>query len=128
MEQSERIDKWLWTVRIFKTRNQATLACKAGKVQIDGIAVKPSRELKQGDIITIRQMPVIKTVKMLAFPPNRLAAKLVPDFMEDLTPASEYEKLKIMRETNFELRERGVGRPTKKQRRDIELLKQIWKE
>jgi ribosome-associated heat shock protein Hsp15 len=128
MEQSERIDKWLWTVRIFKTRNQATLACKAGKVLIEGIAVKPSRELKQGDIITIRLMPVIKTVKMLAFPPNRLSAKLVPDFMEDLTPASEYEKLKIMRETNFELRERGVGRPTKKQRRDIELLKQIWKE
>jgi ribosome-associated heat shock protein Hsp15 len=128
MEQSERIDKWLWTVRIFKTRNQATLACKAGKVMIEGIAVKPSRELKQGDVITIRQMPVIKTVKMLAFPPNRLSAKLVPDFMEDLTPASEYEKLKIVRETNFELRERGVGRPTKKQRRDIELLKQIWKE
>ena len=128
MEQSERIDKWLWTVRIFKTRNQATLACKAGKVMIDEITVKPSRELKPGDIITIRMMPVIKTVRMLAFPPNRLSAKLVPDFMEDLTPASEYEKLKIMRETNFELRERGVGRPTKKQRRDIELLKQIWKE
>jgi ribosome-associated heat shock protein Hsp15 len=128
MEQSERIDKWLWTVRIFKTRNQATIACKAGKVVIGDVAVKPSRELKTGDIISIRLTPVIKTVRMLAFPPGRLSAKLVPDFMEDLTPASEYDKLKIIRETNFELRERGAGRPTKKQRRDIELLKKIWKD
>lgn len=128
MDESSRIDKWLWTVRIFKTRNQATVACKAGKVRIGGNIVKPSRELKTGDELEIFVPPCHKTVRVTGFPPSRVSAKLAPDFMTDLTPKEEYDKLKIMKETNFEYRERGLGRPTKRERRDIEHLKKIWKD
>ncbi len=128
MSESARIDKWLWEVRIFKTRNQATVACKAGRIRIAGSIVKPSRELRAGDEIQVSQPPLVKTFRVLGFPPNRVAAKLVPEFMEDLTPAGELEKLKLMRETNFERRDPGAGRPTKRERREIEYLKKIWKD
>ena len=128
MDESSRIDKWLWSVRIYKTRNQATVACKAGKVRMGGIIVKPSRELKAGDELEIFIAPYHKTVRVTGFPPSRVSAKLAPDFMTDLTPQEEYDKLKIMKETNFEYRERGLGRPTKRERRDIEHLKKIWKD
>lgn len=128
MPDSERIDKWLWTVRIFKTRNQATLACRSGKIRGDTGPVKPSHEVKTGEIITVSQPPLTKRYRVLGFPPARVGAKLVMNFCEDLTPPEEIEKLKIMRELNFELRPRGVGRPTKRERREIEILKRKWKE
>lgn len=128
MDESIRIDKWLWEVRIYKTRNQATLACRAGKVRIGGTIVKPSRELKEGEEVAIFLPPFHKSVRVLGFPKSRVSAKVVPEFMEDLTPQEEYEKLRMARETNFEYREQGIGRPTKRERREIEYLKKIWKD
>ncbi len=118
-----RIDKWLWEVRLYKTRSQATEACNAGKIKIDGISVKPSRNLKIGVQIIVSQVPLIKTIVVKGYPKSRIAAKLVPEFMEDLTPQSEYDKLKLMNEMNLEHRSRGTGRPTKKHRRMIDQLK-----
>lgn len=118
-----RIDKWLWAVRIFKTRSQATAACKGGKVKINGQNIKASREVKEGEKISISLTTFIKTVTVKALLQNRVSAKLVPDYMTDLTPSEEYDKQKINRELNAEYRERGDGRPTKKERRIIERLK-----
>ena len=118
-----RIDKWLWAIRIYKTRTLATDACKAGKVKINGQAVKPSRELKLLEVITISQSPLTKTVRVKTLIHNSVSAKLVPENAEDLTPAEEYERLKLLQEVNGERRDRGIGRPTKKQRRLIDLLK-----
>ncbi len=123
MSESVRIDKWLWSVRLFKTRSQAAEACKGGKVKMEGKNVKPSREVKTGDIIEVNVNYIKKKVKVLQPAHNRVAAKLVPDLMEDLTPKEEYEKLEMMRQLNTERRERGAGRPTKKERRMIEKLK-----
>lgn len=124
MPDSLRIDKWLWTVRFYKTRTLATDACKAGKIKLDGQSIKPARELKTGDIITISQESMIKTVKVLGFPPNRQPAKLVLQFMEDLTPQEMYDRQMILRQTRTEFRPRGLGRPTKKSRRLIDRLKE----
>jgi ribosome-associated heat shock protein Hsp15 len=126
--ESVRIDKWLWAVRIYKTRSLATVACKAGKVEIGEQVVKPSREVRPGEIISVNLSPLHKKVKILQLLENRISAKKVEEFMEDLTPADEYEKQKRIRELNFENRDRGTGRPTKRQRREIEYLKTIWKE
>jgi len=123
MERGIRIDKWLWAVRIFKTRSLASEACRSGKVKILDQAVKPSHEVKTGEVIMISLNPVTKTVKVAALTANRVSAKLVPGFMDDLTPEEEYQKLKLMKEMNFEYRERGIGRPTKRERREIEFLK-----
>ncbi|NVO21113.1 MAG: RNA-binding S4 domain-containing protein [Bacteroidetes bacterium] len=121
--ESLRIDKWLWEVRLFKTRSQATDACKAGKIKIDGTNIKPAKDIKIGDIISVSLNPLFKTVKVKQFPRSRLGAKLVPDYMEDLTPQSEYDRVKLIEATNAEFRERGSGRPTKKSRRVIDKLK-----
>ena len=118
-----RVDKWLWAVRLYKTRSLAADACKAGKVKIDGVAVKPSRDIKEGDILYIQQTPVTRTVKVINPIKNRVGAKLVPDHMEDMTPQEEYDKLKMIQELNYERRDRGLGRPTKKERRIIDKLK-----
>ncbi|MGB4204431.1 MAG: RNA-binding S4 domain-containing protein [Bacteroidales bacterium] len=123
MSDTVRIDKWLWSIRIYKTRNQASEACRAGKVKINGIAVKPSREVKAGDIIVINLSPLTKTVEVVEAIKNRVGAKLVPQFANDLTPQEEYDKVKLINEMNFERRDRGSGRPTKKQRRLIDYLK-----
>lgn len=118
-----RIDKWLWSVRIFKTRNQATEACKAGKIKMEGSAVKPSRNLKPGDVITVSQGPLTRTLKVKELLHNRVSAKLVVDYLDDLTPVEEYERIQLMKEFNSEWREHGTGRPTKKDRRYIDRLK-----
>ena len=118
-----RIDKWLWAVRLFKTRSQATDACRGGKVKIDGHNVKPSREVNIDDVIEIQLGAIKKTIKVLQIIKNRVAAKLVPDLAEDQTPAEEYERLDMQRQLNHERREHGIGRPTKKDRRDIDRLK-----
>ena len=120
-----RIDKWLWAVRVFKTRSLAAEACKAGRVTIDDKPVKPSREVKIGDIISVRINPIVKTVKVIQLIKNRVSAKLAVDSCEDLTPKEEYDKLKMTRELNYEIRDRGVGRPTKKERRIITKLKKL---
>ncbi|MEI6750089.1 MAG: RNA-binding S4 domain-containing protein [Bacteroidales bacterium] len=122
--QTLRIDKWLWAIRIYKTRTLATDACKAGKIKIGGVTVKPSREVKLMDEITISQGQLIRTIRVKTLIHNRVSAKLVPENAEDLTPPSEYEKLKLIQEINGERRDRGIGRPTKKQRRLIDLLKE----
>lgn len=121
---SVRIDKWLWAVRVFKTRTQAADACKGGKVKMEGQNVKPSREVKEGDEIDIQQGIFRKTLKVKVAAKNRVSAKLVPDLAEDLTPHEEYEKLDMLRQLNHERRDRGTGRPTKKDRRDIDKLKE----
>ena len=128
MEEVIRIDKWLWSVRLFKTRTLATEACRSGKVKIREQAVKPSHEIKINEVITVWQAPVLKTVRIIEPLGHRVSAKLVPGFMEDLTPESEYQKLKVAHDSGFEYRDRGTGRPTKRQRREIELLKKYFKE
>jgi len=123
MADSVRIDKWLWAVRLYKTRTQASDACKGGKVKMDGVNLKPSREVKVGDVLEVNHNHIKRTVKVKLAAKNRVAAKLVPDLMEDLTPAEEFEKLDMMNKLNQEKRDRGMGRPTKKDRRDIDRIK-----
>ena len=123
--ESTRIDKWLWTVRLFKSRSISTEACKAGKVKVEGKNIKPSKDVKVGDIITVQQNPIIKTVQVKQILKNRVSATLAALAMEDLTSTEEYDKLKLMRELNYERRDHGLGRPTKRDRREIEKLKDI---
>ncbi len=118
-----RIDKWLWAVRLYRTRSQASEACRGGKVKLEGQNTKPSREVKVNDIIEVQQKGILKTVKVLKIHKNRVGAKLVPDLMEDLTSVEEYEKLEMINKLNIEQRDRGTGRPTKKDRRTITKLK-----
>lgn len=115
-----RIDKWLWAVRIFKTRTAAADACKKGRVMIDGIAVKPSRNIREGEIIQVRKPPVIFSFKVLELADKRMGAKLVPQYMENVTPQEQYEILEMNKISGFVDRQRGTGRPTKKERRDLE--------
>jgi ribosome-associated heat shock protein Hsp15 len=115
-----RIDKWLWAVRIFKTRTLAAEACKKGKIMILGNTVKASRNIKIGDIIQIKRSPVVYSFKVLALSENRMGAKLVPEFMENVTPQEQLDILELSKFNAFGRRDRGTGRPTKKDRRDME--------
>ena len=117
-----RIDKFLWAIRVYKTRTDATDACKGSKVTVGGDDVKPAREVKAGDVITVRKGPILYTYKVLAPLEKRVGAKDVPRFAENLTPQSELDKLHAPVETFFIRRDRGTGRPTKKERRDMESL------
>ena len=123
MDKKIRIDKWLWMVRLFKTRTMASEACQAGKVKIAGINCKPSREIKQEDKIQVRIGQLLKSVKVLDIPKSRLPAKQVVDFYEDLTSPEEYERVKMLRTQAVEYRKHGLGRPTKRDRRQLEYLK-----
>ncbi len=125
MAEGIRIDKWLWAVRLFKTRSQATEACKAGRVKINEKAVKASREVKIAEIISFNKDHITRTVKVKELLKKRVGAKLVEIYMEDLTPQEEYDKQKMILNRNFEYRGRGFGRPTKRDRRDIEKLKDL---
>jgi len=118
-----RIDKWLWAVRLYKTRSQAAEACKSGKVRIEGQHVKASRAVNEGDVIEVHSGGMVKKVKVMKVVKNRVGARLVPDLMEDLTPPEELERIEMTRKVNFEKRDHGIGRPTKKERRIIEKLK-----
>ena len=118
-----RIDKWLWSVRIFKTRTIASEACKKGRITVNDVQVKPSKMVHEGDIVQVRKPPVTYSFKVLQCIENRVGAKLVPEYAENLTPESELEKLRAPVETFFLTRDRGAGRPTKKDRREIE---EIW--
>lgn len=115
-----RLDKWLWAVRLFKTRALATDACRAGSVAIAGQTAKPAREVRAGEIVTVRQSLITRTLRVVGAPRARVGAKLVPEFCADLTPASEFEKLREQRMQHFLAREKGSGRPTKRDRRELE--------
>ena len=115
-----RIDKWLWSVRIFKTRTIAAEACKKGRIQINGVQCKPSKTVKEGDTVSVRKAPVTYTFKVLQAIENRVGAKLVPQMMENITPKDQYDLLEMNRIGGFVKRAAGLGRPTKKDRRDME--------
>ena len=117
-----RIDKYLWAIRVFKTRTDATDACKGGKIRINGADAKPSKTVKPGDVITARKGAVTYTYKVLVPIDKRQGARLVPQFAENMTPQEELAKLKAPVETFFLKRDRGAGRPTKKGRRQMESL------
>lgn len=119
---SVRLDKYLWAIRAYKTRTDATDACKGGKVRLNGYDVKPSKEVRPGDVIVVRKGAVTYTYKVLDLVDKRLGAKLVPDYAENQTPQEELDKLRAPVETFFLKRDRGTGRPTKKDRRQMENL------
>ncbi|MDR2564152.1 MAG: RNA-binding S4 domain-containing protein [Prevotellaceae bacterium] len=116
---SSRTDKWLWAVRIFKTRSEAAEACKHNKVLVNEIPAKPARELKLGDIVTVKRQPIEYKYKVLNLIENRQPAKNVPLYAENLTSPEELENLKLQRSTIFVKRDKGMGRPSKKERRDM---------
>lgn len=115
-----RIDKFLWAIRAFKTRTEATDACKGGRVKVAGANAKPSKEVKPGDVVQVRKGTVTFTYKVLQPLERRVGAKLVPEYAQNLTPESELQKLRAPVETFFVTRDRGAGRPTKKDRREME--------
>lgn len=122
MAKSEvRIDKWLWAVRIFKTRTIATEAIKKGRVTMgdNPTPVKPSRMIKVGDVINVRKPPVTYSFRVLALTENRLGAKLVPEYMENITPQSQYDLLEVVKISGFIDRRKGLGRPTKREGREL---------
>ena len=123
-ENIVRIDKWLWAARLFKTRSLAADAIKGGKVKVDDNPVKPSREVKVGDVIQVQIEQLHKVVEVKTVVKNRVSPKQVPEVYNDLTPKEEYERIEFMRAYKAEWRDRGAGRPTKKERRMIERLKE----
>ena len=122
-KHTTRIDKWLWAIRIFNTRALASKACAGGKIKIDGTAVKSSRKIKQNDIVQVRKGVVKYLYKVLKIAEKRMGAKLVPDFLEDMTPEEELAKLQSAHKQPIQTREKGQGRPTKKERRLIDKVR-----
>ena len=119
MDKDVRVDKWLWATRVFKTRTIATEACKKGRVSIGGLNVKPSRPLKVGEIVDVRKPPVTYSFRVKALAENRMGAKLVPEYLENVTPASQMELLEMVKISGFINRQKGLGRPTKKEGREL---------
>lgn len=115
-----RIDKYLWCVRLFKTRSIATNACKQGHVKIGGKNIKPSREVYPSDSITVRKNQINYSIHILDLPPSRVGAKLVDLYRKDVTPKEELQKLDLLKYSKEYYRKKGVGRPTKKDRRNID--------
>lgn len=115
-----RIDSFLWAVRIFKSRSIASDACKKGRVTLNGQLVKPARSVVVGDVIGVRKAPITYTFKVLQTAKNRMGAKLVPDFIQNITPKEEYEVLELKKIAGFVDRAKGEGRPTKKERRSLD--------
>ncbi|MCQ2071526.1 MAG: RNA-binding S4 domain-containing protein [Bacteroidaceae bacterium] len=120
MATEARIDKWLWSVRIYKTRTIACDACKKGRISINGMQCKPSKTVKEGDTVQVRRPPVTYTFKVLQPIENRVGAKLVPQMMENITPQDQYDLLEMNRIGGFVKRAAGLGRPTKKDRREMD--------
>ncbi|MBP3682694.1 MAG: RNA-binding S4 domain-containing protein [Rikenellaceae bacterium] len=117
-----RLDKWLWAVRVFKTRSDAADACRTNRVLVNDAYAKPSREVKVGDVISVKKMPVVYQYRVVELVSSRQPAKNVPMYATDITPQSELDKLNVPRETIFIVRDRGTGRPTKKERRELDSL------
>ena len=115
-----RVDKWLWAARIFKTRSIAAAACKKGQVTLRGAQLKPSRTIKEGDVIEVRKPPVTYSFRVKQTIEKRVGAKLLPDVLENVTTPEQYELLEMNRISGFVDRARGTGRPTKKDRRELE--------
>ena len=115
-----RLDKWLWAARIFKTRTLAAAACKRGQVTIAGVQMKPSRMVKEGDVIDVRKPPVTYSFRILQAIEHRVGAKLIPQILENVTAPEQYELLEMNRISGFVGRARGTGRPTKKERRALD--------
>ena len=124
MANDQRVDKWLWAMRIFKTRSIATDACKKGRVIVDGVSVKPSRLIHVGDTIAVRKPPITYTFRVLALAPNRLGAKLVPNYLENITSPDQYQLLEMVKISGFIDRQKGLGRPTKKDGRELQKFTQ----
>ncbi len=122
-KNTTRIDKWLWVVRIYKTRSIATKACAGGKVKIEGTTVKASRMVRKGDIIQVRKRVIKYEYKVLKIAEKRMGAKLVPDFLKDITPTEELDKLESVHKQSLQTREKGQGRPTKKERRVMDKVR-----
>jgi len=120
MSEAVRIDKWLWSVRLYKTRSMATDACNKGHVLAEGLPVKPSRHVKTGDVYKIRRAPIYRTYQVLGFPKSRVGAPEVPHYLSDLTPPEELKLLEMQKDMIWITRDRGTGRPTKKDRRDLD--------
>ncbi len=120
MANEVRIDKWMWAVRIFKSRTIAVEACKKNRVMINNVNVKASRMIHVGDVIQVRKPPVTYSFKVLQLTERRMGAKLVPEYMENVTPAAQYEILELSRINGFIDRAKGSGRPTKKDRRSMD--------
>ena len=123
-----RIDKWLWAVRIFKTRTIAADACRKGRVLVSGIEVKPSRFIEEGVVIQVKKTPIVRSYRVVSLAEKRVSAKVAVGLVDDITPESELEKLEMYKKDPFNFitmkRERGSGRPTKKERRDLDRLKE----
>ena len=119
MAQEERIDKWLWATRIFKTRSIATDACKKGRVAINDVTIKPSRMVKVGDKVSVRKPPVTYTFEVIGLTEARVGAKLVPNYIKNITSPVQYELLDMVRISGFVNRQKGLGRPTKKEGREL---------
>ena len=117
-----RIDKFLWAMRIYKTRSIAADACKNGRITMNGVQLKPSRTFHVGDTFSVRKGPITYTYRILQLCQNRLGAKLVPEYLRDITSPAQLELLELARLAGQSGRDRGTGRPTKKDRRDIEVF------
>lgn len=115
-----RVDKWLWAARIFKTRSIAAQACKKGQVSMRGAQLKPSRTIKEGDVINVRKPPITYSFKVLKTIEHRVGAKLIPEVLENVTAPEQYELLEMSKISGFINRARGTGRPTKKDRRSLD--------
>jgi ribosome-associated heat shock protein Hsp15 len=125
MSDKVRVDKWLWAVRIFKTRSMAAEACKKGKVTVGGVSIKPSREVRLNEVISLRVPPIIRSYKVLEISGKRMSAKLAVDFVKDVTTQDQLNLLDATKSFGFEKRDRSIGRPTKHDRRMIDKLKDI---
>ena len=115
-----RVDKYLWCIRVFKTRSIATAACKKGQVKIDNKSVKPSKDIFNGELLTVRKNQINYQIKVLDLPESRVGAKLVEQYRKDVTPKEEFAKNELLKYSKDYYRKKGTGRPTKKDRRDIE--------
>ncbi|MDE5560641.1 MAG: RNA-binding S4 domain-containing protein [Bacteroidaceae bacterium] len=120
MKNEARVDKWLWAARIFKTRTIAAAACKKGQVSMGGAQLKPSRTIREGDIIDVRKPPVTYSFRVLQAIEKRIGAKLIPEVLENVTAPEQYELLEMARISGFVGRAKGTGRPTKKDRRSLD--------
>mgnify|MGYP003507925001 CR=1 FL=1 len=115
-----RIDKWLWAARIFKTRTIAAAACKKGQVSMKGAQLKPSRTIREGDVIDVRKPPITYSFRVLQAIEKRVGAKLIPEILENVTAPEQYELLEMAKISGFVGRAKGLGRPTKKDRRSLD--------
>ena len=120
LKMEARLDKWLWSARIFKTRSIAADACKNGRITMGGVKQKASKMIKEGDIIEVRKPPITYSFKVLKAIQNRVGAKLVPEVLENVTAREQLELLEMNRISGFVGRARGTGRPTKKERRELD--------